>query len=30
MVKKYSLKDYLNGLVSESKQADETEFMICL
>lgn len=28
MVKKYNLTDYLNGLVSESKQADETEFMI--
>ena len=28
MVKKYSLKDYLDGLISESKQADEDEFMI--
>ena len=28
MVKKYNLTDYLDGLGSESKQADETEFMI--
>ena len=28
MVKKYSLEDYLDGLISESKQADEDEFML--